>query len=164
MSAMKRKNINGIIILLIIIAIITVVIVYINQNQIKNLSNKGNVKNEIVEENRPVEEFVQILEDGTKYNTSDKLKETKRFEDFEITNLQLTEKDNVTLLLGTITNVGKTKQGGYPINVKLVDKNGNEIITIAAIIGELEPGESTQLSTNVVENCANAYDFTISRR
>lgn len=70
----------------------------------------------------------------------------------------------VTLLLETITNVGKTKQGGYPINVKLVDKNGNEIITIAAIIGELEPGESMQLSTNVVENCANAYDFIISKR
>lgn len=164
MNTKKRKSINGMIILLIIIAIITIMIVYINKNQSENLSNTGNVKNEIVEENKLTEEFVQILEDGTKYNTSDKLKETKKFEDFEITNLQLTEKDNVTLLLGTITNVGKTKQGGYPINVKLVDKNGNEIITIAAIIGELEPGESMQLSTNVVENCANAYDFIISKR
>lgn len=158
----NKKSIINIAILLLIIAIIIGIIVYINKNE--DMENRGTVKNEIVEENRPVEEFVQILEDGTKYNTSDKLKETKRFEDFEITNLQLTEKDNVTLLLGTITNVGKTKQGGYPINVKLVDKNGNEIITIAAIIGELEPGESTQLSTNVAENCANAYDFTISRR
>lgn len=163
MNNKEKKYIISIVIVL-IIAIIIGIIVYINQNKNEDMENKGNVKNEIVEENRPVEEFVQILEDGTKYNTSDKLKETKRFEDFEITNLQLTEKDNVTLLLGTITNVGKTKQGGYPINVKLVDKNGNEIITIAAIIGELEPGESTQLSTNVVENCANAYDFTISRR
>ena len=82
----------------------------------------------------------------------------------EITDFQLTEKDNVTLLLGTITNTSNEKKGGYPVNIKVVDKQGNEIITVAAFFGELEPGQSTQLSTSATFDYANAYDFSITKK
>ena len=101
--------------------------------------NRGNKKDkEGNNENvAPEEEFVNVLEDGTRLNKSDKLHEKKEFDGMEITDFQLTEKENVTLLLGTITNTSNEKKGGYPVNIKVVDKQGNEIITVAAFFGEL---------------------------
>ena len=105
-----------------------------------------------------------MLSDGTKLNTSDKLHETKTFDGMEISDFQLTENDNVTLLLGTVTNTSSTTKGGYPVSLIIKDKEGNEIITIAAYISELDPGESTQLSTSATFDYANAYDFEIVKR
>lgn len=121
-------------------------------------------KEEIGEENTVKEEFVDVLEDGTRLNTSDKLHETKKFEGMEITDFQLTENNNVSLLLGTITNTSNGVVGGYPVRIKVVDKEGNEIITVEAYIGELEPGQSTQLNTSATFDYANAYDFSISKK
>lgn len=160
---MKNKAKN-IIILLIVIVIIISAILLITKVKKESTENVESEKNEVANVNTVKEEFVEVLEDGTRLNTSSKLKEVKKFEGLEISNLQITEKDNVTLLLGTITNVSQTKQERHPVNIKIIDKYGNEIITISAIIGELEAGESTQLSTNATFDFANAYDFIISRK
>lgn len=161
---MKKKSSNMIIITIILIAmaIIEVALFCIPKMQKWNEENVKSGKNEKIV-NPVKEEFVEVLEDGTRLNTSTKLQEVKKFEGLEISNLQVTENNNVTLLLGTITNISQTKQGGYPVNITIIDKNGNEIITISAFIGELEVGESTQLSTNVTFNYANAYDLRISK-
>lgn len=124
-------------------------------------------KEEKVEENPnelPKEEFVEILEDGTKLNTSEDLKKMKTIDGMEITNIQLTEKGNSTLLLGTITNPTDTTKGGFIASVKVLDKRGNEITTVDAIIGEIKPGESQQFSTSATFDYANAYDFEITRK
>lgn len=109
-------------------------------------------------------EFVDILQDGTKLNKSDKLKETKILEGMEISNFQLTEKENVTVLLATITNTSNTTQGGYPVEIKVMDKQGNEITTVSAYIGTLEPGKTTQLNTSKTFDYANAYDLSITKK
>lgn len=149
----KEKMTIGILILITIAIIIILMVVRRNDN---NTSKEENVV--------PKEEFVEVLEDGTRLNTSDKLHETKTFDGMEISNFQLTENGNVTLLLGTITNNSSTEKGGYPVNITVLDKSGNEIITVAAYIGELKPGESTKLSTSATFDYANAYDFTITKR
>lgn len=160
-----KKSLKIIIILLIIIAIIVSVFFFLTRFSKQKISeNNIGIENVHISEGNVENEFVTILEDGTRLNTSNKLKEAKKFEGFEISDLQLTEKDNITLLLGTITNVSQTKQGGYSINVTFIDKSGNELTTIAAIIGELEPGESDQFSTNVMFDYSNSYDFIISKR
>lgn len=147
--------------LILILSIITIVVV-IAAIVIKNSStNKKNENNSV---QQPEEEFVDVLEDGTRLNTSDKLHETKTFEGMEISNFQVTEKDNVTVLLGTVTNVSDTTKGGYPINIKIVDKDGNEIVMVGAFLGTLKPGESTQLNTSATFDYANAYDFSITKK
>lgn len=129
----------------------------------KKISDVDITKSETeITENTVKEEFVEILEDGTKVNTSNKLKETKTYEGLEISNIKLTEKDNVTLLLGTVTNKTNTKQGGKTINIKMIDKKGNEIITIVAFVGEIKEGESTKLNVSTTFNFVNAYDLSIS--
>ena len=147
-----------------ILVIITAIVIIVA------IARKKDSKQEIAEETNTQEqttiaqeEFVNILEDGTKYNTSEKLQETKKIEGIEISDMQLTQKDNVTLLLGTITNTSDTTQGVYPVAIKVMDKDGNEITTIVAYIGTLEPGKTTQLNTSKTIDCVNAYDLSITK-
>ena len=151
---MKNKEKKMILILVAITAIAIIGLLII----------KGSKDNKEEENTAPKEEFVNVLEDGTRLNTSSKLHETKKFEGMEISNFQLTEKGDVTLLLGTITNTSGAKQGGYPVDIKVVDKQQQEIATVAAYMPPLEAGQSAQLSTNATADFSNAYDFTINRK
>ena len=153
----KEKRMIGIIIL---IGIIIIAILMI----ISNIKKQKNNNETASEENVVTEEFVDVLDDGTKLNTSDKLHETKEFDGMQISNFQLTENNNVTLLLGTITNVSDSTKGGYPVNITILDKEGNEIVTVGGYIQELSAGESTQLNTSATFDYANAYDFTITKK
>lgn len=156
---MKKKEKRMIAILVAITVVVIMIAIWMtNLKEPKEEVKRQEVKVESTGEN------VELLEDGTRLNTSNKLKETKKINGMEISNFQLTEKDNVTLLLGTVTNTSSTKQGGYPVNVKIVDEQGNEIITVGAYLGELEPGESTQFNTSATFDCVNAYDFSISEK
>lgn len=146
---------------LLIIAIILIAIIGVLFSM-KN--TKKNVSLTQKESNRVEERYVQLLEDGTRKNTSSKLHETKKIDGMEISNFQLTEKNNVTLLLGTITNTSSETKGGYPVIIKVMDEQGKEIITVEAFIGKIKSGESTQLSTSTTFDCANSYDFSISKK
>lgn len=148
----NEKRMIGVLVLITIIVIIVAIVV------------GNNNKKEEVEENKVEEEFVNVLEDGTRLNKSDKLHETKTFDEMEISKFQLTEKDNVTLLLGTVTNTSSSNKGGYPVEITVVDKEGKEIITVDAFLGELKAGESTQLSTSATFDYANAYNFSIKKK
>ena len=145
-------------ILIIIAGVIVVGIIPLIKVFTDSQEEANNVQQQVTEE------FVEVLEDGTKLNVSNKLEEVKTFEGMEITDIQITEKDNVTLLLGTVTNKSDKNQGGYPVEVVVLNKEGKEIKTVVAYIKELKPGESTQLSTSATSDYANAYDFTIRKK
>ena len=156
----KEKQVIGVLIGIAVVAIIVVLIASGKNKEDENIAN-----NEIVESNTVEEEkYVEVLENGTKLNTSEKLKETKEIDGMEISNMQLTEEGNITKLLGTITNNSNTTKGNYEINIKLIDENGKELTTLVGYIGELEPGESTQLSTSTTFDYANTYDVEITKR
>lgn len=144
-------------IILVAVAIIIVIGIVI-------FKNVGKKEENTTPENQVVEEYVKVLEDGTRLNTSDKLSQTKTFDGLEITNFQLTEKNNVTVLLGTITNKSNETKGDYPVNIKILDKDGNEIITVGGYISPLEAGQSTQLNCSASFDYANAYDFEIIKK
>ncbi len=156
MKKTKERKAIVVTIILIVIAILAIIIWFMMQKS--EVQTGGEV------EDTTKEEFVEILEDGTKLNNSTKLAETKKFEGMEITNFQLTEKDNVSLLLGTITNTSDSIKGGYPITIKIIDKSENEIVTVGGFVKELQPGESTQLSISATFDYANAYDFEMNRK
>ena len=155
----EEKLMIGILILILIVVLILGIVMSINKNKKNDNIDEGKVAGE----NASVEEFVKVLDDGTKLNTSDKLKEKKTIDGMEITDLQLTMNGNVSLLLGKITNTSSTTKGGYPINITVLDKKENEIITIKAYIKELDAGESTELNTSATFDYANAYDIKISK-
>lgn len=108
------------------------------------------------------QDLVEKLQDGTKLNISDKLSETKTFGNYEISNIQLTEKNGESLILADVKNIGSDKMEMKFADIKLVDKEGNEITTLSAIIGEVEPGATVQLQVSSTLDFSNAYDFTIT--
>ena len=144
-----------------VLVVITVIVIIIAI--VRSTGKKEEPKDEKVAEVSQ-EEFVQLLDDGTRLNTSEDLKKTKTIDGMEITNIQLTEKGNQTLLLGNIKNTTDTTKGGFIADVTVLDKQGNEIITIDAYIGEIKPGESQQFSTSATFDYANANDFKIEKK
>ena len=152
---MKKQEKMGLLILIVVaIAIILTLVI---------ISNRKEIHNE-VEENKVVEEFVQVLKDGTKLNTSTKLKETKKLDNLEIGNIQLTNKNGQSVLLADVKNTGSMETQVMLINIVLLDENGTEIATVPGIISPLKVGESTQLNTSMQQDYTGIYDFRVVKK
>lgn len=153
---MKKQEKRMILILLAVLAIVIIALV-INKNAKKeNKENKAETANNTV-----TEEFVQVLEDGTKLNTSEQLNKTKQVGAYKFENMQLTEQGNQTVLLADVTNTSSSATNMQLLDVTLLDKNGKEIVTIGGIISPLQPGAKTQFNTSMTLDYANTYDFKI---
>lgn len=152
-----KKSEKRMVLILVVIAII-VVAVLIKVRTKKEDGGSGGAGGQGKANN---EEFVEVLEDGTKMNVSNKLAETKTFENYEISNIQLTEQDGQSLILADVKNIGETKAEVALIDITILDKDGNEIVTIGGIIGDVEPGQTVQLNASATTDFANAYDFSI---
>ena len=151
---MSKKENRGLLILIIVtIAIITTLVIILNI--------RGKKSNNDAEQNEVVEEFVQVLEDGTKLNTSTKLSETKIVDGLKIGNIQLTMQNGQSVLLADAENDTGKDIDIMLLDIILLDKNGNELTTIAGIIGNLKAGEKQQLNSSVTSDYANAYDFRV---
>jgi preprotein translocase subunit YajC len=154
---MKKQEKRMILILLAVLAIVIIALV-INKNAKKeNKENKAETANNTV-----TEEFVQVLEDGTKLNTSEQLNKTKQVGAYKFENMQLTEQGSQTVLLADVTNTSSSATNMQLLDVTLLDKNGKEIVTIGGIISPLQPGAKTQFNTSMTLDYANTYDFKIT--
>lgn len=155
-----KNNEKKLIIVLIAVLVIGGIIVSI---AIKNGNKKEkNNKNDINENNNVVEEkYVSQLEDGTKLNISEELNETKKYKDLEISNIQYTEKDGMTVLLADVTNVGDTIQKEEIVKIVVLGENGETLTDFKTIIEEIKPGETKQINASVTADFANAKDFKI---
>lgn len=156
---LKRKKEKRIIVILLIILIIAIAVFVINNNK-----NKENVKNaeNTAYENEDTEEFVQALEDGTKINISEQLNKTKQIGTYKFENIQLAEQNNQTVLLANVTNTGNKATEMQLVDITLLNKNGEEVITIGGIIEALEPGANTQFNSSMTLDYSNVYDFKIT--
>ena len=147
MKILEKKGILTLIVILIIIIAIVVI-------------------SKVVKEDKEekTEEYVEVLEDGTKLNVSEQLKESKNIDGIEIANIQLTEQNGQSVLLADATNTNNTNTGVMPINIIILDKDGNEIVKIPGVIAPLKAGETKQLNVGITEDYANAYDFKIEKQ
>ena len=154
---MKKQEKRMILILLAVLAIVIIALV-INKNAKKeNKENKAETANNTV-----TEEFVQVLEDGTKLNTSEQLNKTKQVGAYKFENMQLTEQGSQTVLLADVTNTSSSATNMQLLDVTLLDKNGKEIVKVGGIISPLQPGAKTQFNTSMTLDYANTYDFKIT--
>ena len=149
-----KKNEKRMILILLVILLIAIIIFAVNKNSNKN-------KEEVKEENN-TEKYVQVLEDGTKLNTSEQLNKTKQVGNYKFENMQLTEQGSQTVLLADVTNTGSTETSIQLVDVTLLDENGNEIIIVGGIISPLKPGAKTQFNAGMTLDYANTYDFKIT--
>ena len=151
---MKKKEKKMILIIIVVGIIVVGGIFLLTRPKTENNANGA-------EENKVVEEFVQVLEDGTKLNTSTKLSETKTINGLEIGNIQLTNQNNQSVLLADVKNNSGKDTEVMLIDIILLDKNGQELGKAGGIIGDLKAGETTQLNASTMIDYANAYDFRL---
>lgn len=152
---MKKKEKRGLLILILVVIVIITTLAIITNRKGKE------VNSDATEENKVVEEFVQVLEDGTKLNTSTKLSETKTVDGLKIGNIQLTMQNGQSVLLADAENDTGKDIDIMLLDIILLDKNGNELTTIAGIVGDLKVGEKQRLNSSVTSDYANAYDFKV---
>ena len=131
---------------------------------VSNISKKEVPEGIKESESNTKNKYVTISTDGIKQNISSKLKESKRFEDLDITELNLTQSDGMTNLKGYITNNTNETQEERKINILLMDDQGNEITRMGAHIKTLKAGETTLLNASVTFDYTNAYDVVFQRQ
>ena len=151
---MKTNEKKWIIILAVILVIAIIVFLVLrigkgkNDNQKSGTSGAGNP-----------EQYYEELEDGTKLNISTKLNQTKTVDGLEIGKIQLTNKDNQTVLLAEVENKSGKVTEETLIDVTIIDKDGKELGTIGGMIAPLKEGEKTQLNISAMQDYTDAYDF-----
>lgn len=154
---MKKKE-KQMLLLLIVVGIILISIIYFATRPAKE---EGTTTVGESKENTVVEEFVQVLEDGSKLNTSTKLNETKNVNGLQIGNIQLSMVGGETTLFADVKNNTGKDVGVTAIDITLYDKNGEEIVTIGGVIGDVKAGETVKLEASTTLDFANAYDFKV---
>ena len=158
-----KKIIIGILVLLFIILVIVWVINLFHKPKSKPAVNSTTGGNVVVDQSSK-EEYVSILSDGTRQNKSTKIKEAKRLEVLEISNMNITTKDNLSTVIANVKNTSNETVGEFLVNLKFVDKEGKEIISIDAYVNRLGAGEEGQITTQATADFANSYDYEIIRK
>jgi len=130
-----------------------------NNNSVAQQNNTvGSVENTVIEN------FVQVQNDGTKVNQSEELKKIKTVDGLEISNIQLTEKGNLSVLIADVKNNTDTVKGDFGVSITLLDKDGKDMITIAGYIDKVEAGKTVKMETSATTQLTNAYDFKIVKK
>ena len=162
---MKKKEKIVILVLVVIVVILIIIAGVRNSKNNETEEDLDTTSSTTVSEGTTESEgeYVTVLEDGTKLNTSEALNEDKEIDGIEITDIQLTENNNTTQLLATLTNTSNETQGGYVATLQFVDENGEVLLEMNPYIPELEANESTQLNISTTLDYSDIYDFIITK-
>ena len=155
----KEKQMIGV---LILGSIVIIIIIFFITRPKDNEVNSG--VDTTGETNVSQEEFTKVQEDGTIVNTSEKLKENKEIQGFEIKNIKFQEKNGETIFSARITNKTGSMQESFFGNIVLLDKKGKETGRIPVMISETQVGESIDIEAIILDiNYTNAYDFKLEK-
>ena len=149
-----KDNKNIFIIVLIAIVLVVGIVVIVNKN-------KGSTQGKITDKKANEEILSQTMQDGTKLNTSNKLSETKKIGNIEISKAQLTNKNGKTTLLADVKNIGSATIQTMELEVTLVDSNGKEIQKLNGMLGTIKPNGTAQLNISTSSYYENVYDYTV---
>ena len=170
---MKKNKLYIFIISVLIIIIAILAIIIIKQKNIqKNIQNTNEATQDIAYTegidntiSRIVEEpktYVEISQDGTKKNKSDKMKLEKKVENLVISNISLTSDGNDTIFSADVKNINKYKQQ-LKLKITLLKEDGTEWITFYGIVSKTEDETTGKISTKISNSdFTNAYDLKIT--
>ena len=155
----QEKGITAIALVVITLIAIMLIIIMVNTFRKKEPENVGPVQGE--EQGIEQEEYVQILQDGSKLNKSEELLKEKKLDELEISNIQLKETGGITTLLADVKNNTNHEIQERNVTIEVLDKQGNVITSLNGTIDTVGAGEKVQLNMSVTGDVANAYDFKI---
>ena len=140
----------------VVIAVVLIVVLIGNKGRKEQIDQGAGQEIEVNEE-----KYTEELADGTKINTSEEFNSTKKYGNLEISNIQYTEKDGMSVLLADVKNTGSTKHEVEVVKITIIGENGETITEIKPIIGEIEAGETIKLNASITADVTNAKDFKI---
>ena len=155
MNKTYDKKVLYLVIAIVIIIIITIIFAFGRNKEEDNTIDNNQVENEVEEK------YVQVLDNGDRLNISEKLHEPKKILGLDVTNIQLSNTNGVTVLLATIENNTDKTQELTIVDVDFLDENGNVVETTKAAINKVEPGESVEFNAGITADYVNIYDFRI---
>ena len=155
----QEKGITAIALVVIALIAIMLIIIMVNTLRKKEPENVGPVQGE--EQGIEQEEYVQMLQDGSKLNKSEELLKEKKLDELEISNIQLKETGGITTLLADVKNNTNHEIQERDVTIEVLDKYGNVITRLNGVIDTVGAGEKVQLNMSVTGDVANAYDFRI---
>lgn len=155
---MKREE-KRIILTILVVTIMIIVGILILKN-----TKKGKEKDISQREDVQTEKYVDVLDDGTKLNKSNKLKETKKLDELEISRIQLTYSNGTAVILGNVKNTSNRDINLTPIVLTLYDEKGNILETLETVISPVKVGQTVQLNVGISADYANAYDFSVIKK
>ena len=166
---MIRKD-NIVRIIIVVVLIVGVIVLLVNnrikvtENNEENLTNTNNLNTEYTQvvENT-VNPYAEELEDGQIENNSPALKEEKQFKQIEITNINFVYNpgNKMTTITADLSNTGTEEQEQEVVNLRILDQNENEIVTIEALIPNVKQGETKTLRCSATADLSNASNFEI---
>ena len=159
MNSNEKRWIVLLIAVVLIAVILIVALVNANGKEDENLGNPNN--GETSQNVQDEEKYTAELSDGTKINTSEDFNKTKTYGDLEITNIQFTNKNGMTVLLADVTNKGESTHEEEIVTIKILGENGEVLDELHPSLGRIEPGETIELNAGTSADVTNAKDFTI---
>ena len=159
MSSNEKRWVVLLIAVVLIAVILIVALVNANGRDNENLGNPNN--GETSQNVQDEEQYTAELSDGTKINTSEDFNQTKTYGNLEITNIQFTNKDGMTVLLADVTNKGASTHEEEIVTIKILGENGEVLDELHPSLGRVEPGETIELNAGTSADVTNAKDFTI---
>lgn len=154
---MKKKKIALIMLAIVIVIIVVIIVINVNNKEEKTIENTEEM---LINENG--EKYVEILEDGSKINTSSKLSENRKIKGMTLTDIKLIYENNVTILQAKVINETNKDIKLTPVVIKLFDDQGNELQELEGLISPVKAGESVLFTALASADYANSYDFTIT--
>lgn len=157
---MNNKEKRGVIVLVIVALVIMFCIRACAKRKI-NENNKimtnSNIENQ--------EKYTIQLDDGTKLNNSEELKDIKKYRTIEISDIQVTSADGNTTILANAKNTGNDTFEREIVTIVLIDEDGMQVAEIPAVIPKIEAGRTGKINANVSSaDVSNIKDFEIKER
>ena len=172
---MKNKKrvctVLGIIVLLILVFLLCFFVLKKHDNKpveviddyIENQSNQN--QEEKNQRKYPEEEVVRVEENGQKVNISKYIQNAKfNIDGLEIKNIRLTEFVGKTVIKAEAFNGTSKEVGDVALKITLIDGMGNTLVEVVGYIGNVLPGQTSNLSAETTLDYSDAYDIKIEKR
>ena len=149
----KGLTMMGLVFIFILIIVLIVVVISIVKKSGNNENNDDNIGNE----------YIENIQENEKINTSLKIQEDKQYNGIQYTNISITQKaDVVNIIMNATNNSGiNIKESDSIIKIKLLNENGEEIMSVGAMIGEIKIGETKQISASTILEISEIHDIKI---
>ena len=136
-----------------------------DNEQVNKPQGEQHQRQEVQEQQEIKNEYITTEEDGTRVNTSDKIKRAKfTIDGLEISNIQLSEIVGKTSLKADVKNTTEEKKGDIELTITLCKKDGSVLVEMGGYIGTVEAGATSKIDAAATLDYANAYDIKIERK